>query len=397
MTNTMLYRAEGLAPLAAISDDGPLMETLRQVMLGWRIVPAGDNVHAANAAVEVRRVAGGWTCTGVTFDKPVTYADPVATACSLIATLYKAHTLVDRESLILHAAGVRIGAGLVLLTGHYRAGKTVFTTACAAAGLQIYSDDIIQLDPEGPVACAAGLAMRLRLPLPDSMTDETRAFIAAHRIAASDRYAYIRPPRNRLAWYGERAPIRGVVSLRRAEEGSARLQCLDPGDALSEAIRRNFAREMRAGKILDTFDTLTARVPCLSLAYSRAEEGVELMRQAFEGPSPEIAEQAPARSYRRKRRSSAPLSDQTRLSRAPGVSARERGDQAFLTDAGQLVIFNLNPTGSAVWRALEQPVTFGELTRLFAAAFPDHDSAELAVDLSSLIRELTRGGLVTIE
>jgi hypothetical protein len=376
MTNTMLYRAEGLAPLAAISDDGPLMETLRQVMLGWRIVPAGDNVHAANAAVEVRRVAGGWTCTGVTFDKPVTYADPVATACSLIATLYKAHTLVDRESLILHAAGVRIGAGLVLLTGHYRAGKTVFTTACAAAGLQIYSDDIIQLDPEGPVACAAGLAMRLRLPLPDSMTDETR---------------------NRLAWYGERAPIRGVVSLRRAEEGSARLQCLDPGDALSEAIRRNFAREMRAGKILDTFDTLTARVPCLSLAYSRAEEGVELMRQAFEGPSPEIAEQAPARNYRRKRRSSAPLSDQTRLSRAPGVSARERGDQAFLTDAGQLVIFNLNPTGSAVWRALEQPVTFGELTRLFAAAFPDHDSAELAVDLSSLIRELTRGGLVTIE
>jgi len=61
----------------------------------------------------------------VTFDRPVTFSDPVATACGLIAALYKAHTLEERGSVILHSAGVRIGEGLILLTGHYRSGNTI--------------------------------------------------------------------------------------------------------------------------------------------------------------------------------------------------------------------------------------------------------------------------------
>ncbi|MFQ5567294.1 MAG: hypothetical protein ACE5EU_13155, partial [Paracoccaceae bacterium] len=98
-----LYRAEGLDPLVAIADDGPLMATLGEVMLGWNIVPAGDAGQGGEAAVRIEQGAKGWTCSGVTFDEPVTYADPVATACSLIAALYKAHTLTDREGLFLHA------------------------------------------------------------------------------------------------------------------------------------------------------------------------------------------------------------------------------------------------------------------------------------------------------
>lgn len=150
MHASTLYRAEGLEPLVAISDDGRLMATLGEVMLGWTIVPAENAEPGAAAAIRIERGAKGWTCSGVTFDRPVTYADPVATACSLIAHLYKAHTLIDREGLFLHAAGVRIGTrasgGLVLLSGRYRAGKSVVATACAAAGLQVFSDDIIPLD-----------------------------------------------------------------------------------------------------------------------------------------------------------------------------------------------------------------------------------------------------------
>ncbi len=194
-----LYRAEGLDPLVAISDDGRLMATLGEVMLGWNIAPAGDTGEDAEVAVRIEQGAKGWTCSGETFDQPVTYADPVATACSLIAALYKAHTMIDREGLFLHAAGVRIGGGVVLLSGHYRSGKSVVTTACAAAGLQVFSDDIIPLDPDGRIARAPGLAIRLRLPLPEGLAPETRDFVATHRIASSKRYAYIRPPPDRLA------------------------------------------------------------------------------------------------------------------------------------------------------------------------------------------------------
>ena len=85
------------------------------------------------------------------------------------------------------------------------------------------------------------------------------------------------------------------------------------------------------------------------------------------------------------------------IHRHPGAQARERGGQAFLTDAEEAVIFNLNATGTAVWRLLELPAAFGELTAIFAAGFPDRDPETLAADLSRLIRDLAGGGLVRID
>ena len=397
-----LYRAEGLDPLVAISDDGRLMATLGEVMLGWNIVPVRDASQGAGQgaglAIRVEQGATGWTCSGETYDKPVTYRDPVATACSLIAGLYKAHTLMDREGLFLHAAGVSIGGGLVLLTGHYRVGKSVVATACAAAGLQVFSDDIIPLDPGGCIARAPGLAIRLRLPLPDGLAPRTRDFVETHRIASSKRYAYIRPPPNLLARRDEAAPIRAVVSLRRAEGAPARLSSLAPGDALSETIRRNFAREIPAGRIVDSFDGLVAEVPCLSLAYDRADAAAALLRNAFKGALPKIdADQVAETSAGTARTSATPLPDSAMIHRHPSAHARERDGQAFLTDADELVIFRLNATGTAVWRLLEQPAAFGELTAIFAAGFPERDPEALAADLSHLIRDLAASGLVRIE
>lgn len=398
MHASTLYRAEGLDPLVAISDDGPLLATLGEVMLGWNIVPAGEASQGGEAVIRIEQGAKGWTCSGATYDKPVTYADPVATACSLIAHLYKAHTLIDREGLLLHAAGVLIGAGVVLLSGHYRAGKSVVTTACAAAGLQVFSDDIIPLDPGGRIARAPGLAIRLRLPLPEGLAPGTRDFIKTHRIASSKRYAYIRPPPDRLARRGEAAPVRAVVSLRRAEDTPARLSRLAPGDALSETIRRNFARETPAGRILDAFDRLIAEVPCLRLSYDRAEDAVALLRDAFEGALPGFGAEMQAETLSVKDRPpTTPLADDAMIHRDPAAEARERGGQAFLTDAEETVIFHLNATGTALWRLLDKPAAFGELAAIFAAGFPDRDAEALASDLSRLIRDLAASGLVRIE
>jgi hypothetical protein len=397
MHASTLYRAEGLDPLVAIADDGRLLATLGEVMLGWNIAPVGDAERGGEAAIWIEQGAKGWTCSGETYDTPVTYRDPVATACSLIAAVYKVHTLTDLEGLYLHAAGVRVGAGLVLLTGHYRAGKSVVTTACAAAGLQVFSDDIIPLDPGGRIAQAPGLAIRLRLPLPEGLAPQTRDFIETHRIASSDRYSYIRPPANLLARRAEMAPIRAMISLRRTEGEPARLSHLAPGDALSETIRRNFAREVPAGRILDAFDGLTGEIPCFSLVYGSAEDAAALLRDAFKGALDEIDADQPARVSTRKRRSTtAPLSEGAVIHRRPGAHARERDGQAFLTDAEELVIFHLNAIGAAIWRLLEQPAPFGELSAILAAGFPERDPAELAADLSRLIRDLAASGLVQV-
>jgi hypothetical protein len=293
---------------------------------------------------------------------------------------------------------VRIGGGLVLLSGHYRAGKSVVTAACAAAGLQVFSDDIIPLDPGGRIARAPGLAIRLRLPLPEGLAPGTQDFIATHRIASSKRYAYIRPPPDRLARRGEAAQVRAVVSLRRAEGAPARLSRLAPGDALSETIRRNFARETPARRILDSFDGLTGEVPCLNLSYGRAEDAATLLRDAFEGALPALdAEPQAKASSVKKRTPTTPLANDAMIHRHPGADARERGGQAFLTDAEEAVIFHLNATGTALWRLLEQPTAFGELAAIFTAGFPDRDPQSLASDLTRLIRDLAANGLVQIE
>ena len=84
------------------------------------------------------------------------------------------------------------------------------------------------------------------------------------------------------------------------------------------------------------------------------------------------------------------------IHRRPGAHARERDGQAFLTDAEELVIFHLNAIGAAIWRLLEQPAPFGELSAILAAGFPERDPAELAADLSRLIRDLAASGLVQI-
>ena len=374
-------------------DDGVLLATLEQVMLGWRLEPAVEGAPA----LRIERGPNGWTCSGETYRKPLLFRDPVATACSLIASLYKAHTLANQDGLCLHAAGVSVGGGLVLLTGHYRAGKTVVAAACAAAGLQVFSDDIIPLSADARTAFAPGLAIRLRLPLPESLAEETRDFIDAHRIASSARYAYIRPPEDRLAHHGTEAPVRAIVALDRRDDGPAALSRLAPGDALSEAIKRNFAREVSAVRILDALDGLIGSIACVRLSYARAEDAAVALAGADFDALANAPAQGDGQWAASEASDNAPISAGTRLSRAPGVIGRERGGQAFLTDAQEMVIFNLNQTGLAVWRAIEQPTTFGELVSIFAAGFPDQSPDALARDLSRLLRGMARRSLVRLE
>lgn len=393
MIQPQTFTAPGLDPRVAILDDGALMTTLDEVMLGWRLEPSGGG---AAADIRIERGDLGWTCSGETYEKPLRFRDPVSTACSLIASLYKAHTLAGRGGLCLHAAGVRIGRGLVLMTGHYRAGKTVVSTACAAAGLQVFSDDIIPMTTDGQTAFAPGLAIRLRLPLPKSLAPGTRAFVEQNRVASSERYAYIRPTPDRLARRGESASVTAIVSLNRNETGPATLTRIGRGDALSETIRRNFAREISAVRILEALDGLIERAVCIRLDYAIAEEAVEVLRQAAESDFAGLRDATDAPPADCAGRKCEPLPPETRIERVPGVEGRERDGQAFLTDAREMVIFNLNETASAFWRLIAEPIGFGEAEVLFAAGFPDRPRQAIAADLSHLARALAKAGLIRL-
>ncbi len=393
MTQPQTFTAPGLDPRVAIMDDGALFDTLDEVMLGWRLEPAD---HEIAPDIRIEREGQGWTCSGETYEKPLRFRDPVSTACSLIASLYKAHTLAGRDGLCLHAAGVRMGEGLVLLTGHYRAGKTVVSAACAAVGLQVFSDDIIPMTSDGRTAFAPGLAIRLRLPLPESLAQETRAFVEQHRVASSERYAYIRPPADRLARKGAEAPVTAIVSLNRNETGPARLTRIAGGHALSETIRRNFAREISAARILDALDGVIERAVCLRLDYAKAEDAVAVLREAAERSYTGLNDAREGEVAESRERRCTPVAPETRIARVPGVEGRERDGQAFLTDADETVIFNLNETAAAFWRLIAEPISFGEVVDLFITGFPERPRDAIAMDLSHLARRLAKRGLVRL-
>jgi len=52
---------------------------------------------------------------------------------------------------------------------------------------------------------------------------------------------------------------------------------------------------------------------------------------------------------------------------------------------------------AAVWRALEQPRTLGDLIDLFAAAFPDVEREVLRRDLRAVLGRMRKVGLVVAE
>src|SRR5690606_7698301 len=136
------------------------------------------------------------------------------------------------------------------------------------------------------------------LPLPESLDDRTRGFLAENSAVEGERYLYVRPPETHLAPFGAEGPIRAIVSIERTAGVPARLSRLAPGDALAEMIRRNFARDVPARRILDALDRLVTGVPSLRLSYSDAADAAALMQRVFSGemevadtdlPAPEVS------------------------------------------------------------------------------------------------------------
>ena len=56
--------------------------------------------------------------------------------------------------------------------------------------------------------------------------------------------------------------------------------------------------------------------------------------------------------------------------RRKGIDLREVGDEIFLIDPRYGRIHHLNPTGAALWRLLDGPLSLDEIVETFRDAFP---------------------------
>ena len=79
--------------------------------------------------------------------------------------------------------------------------------------------------------------------------------------------------------------------------------------------------------------------------------------------------------------------------RGPRIEERWIDDTAFLVDPATDALFQLNPTGSAVWRLLQEPTTLDTAAAALADAFPDILAERIRAEVRALLAELTRRGL----
>lgn len=82
------------------------------------------------------------------------------------------------------------------------------------------------------------------------------------------------------------------------------------------------------------------------------------------------------------------------FTRNPETAEREMDGAAFLVGPGNDGLFHLNPTGTAVWRLLAEPIDVDDAVSVMTEAFPEIAVEQIRGDVEALIGRLHQRGLI---
>lgn len=371
---------------------GELVERIGVLFSGWPI--ASDQPVTARPVLNVTHDGDAYRFAGDWLREPLVRQDLASAASALVAEVMRAWARDGNRWLCLHGAAANFGGRLVVFPSQYRAGKSLLSTALAAAGVPIYADDVLPIRIDDGLAMAPGLAPRLRLPLPENLGRTTRDYVDRHRAFGSAKYLYLDLAGRELAARGELAPVGGFVLLEREIGVAPVLEPVPAATVLKQVVWQNFSRQAEAPRILDALGRLVAQARRYRLRYDRVEEAVALLRDEF-GRWSLRTPNAPgnARPSRPGRDESSALR-RGQLRRRFDIEMREVDDECFLADLGGAAIHHLNPIGRAVWTLLARPIGADEIAAVVASAFPDIERERIEQDLGDLISVLKRKGLI---
>lgn len=370
-----------------------LVGPLRACLSGWAVETGAGGREPLLCRVEPRR-GGRYRVQSIYLDTPMDRLPAASAICALLADLSQHWCEAAPRTLGLHCGAARIGGRLVVLTGLARSGKsTLCARLCAEPGVELFCDDVLPLRSDGQ-ATALGIAPRLRLPLPDSLHPDFRAFVAHHLGPADDRYGYL--PTAQSAAHGTQSPLAALVLLDRREGAAARLHRMDPSEALHRLLIQTITDLPSGAAAFRQAQKLTQGLPSLRIVYSDLEEAVALLKKAFGGtemlpstleigsdiPSPPPEAEAPE------------IDAQQVVRRAERVTLRRHGSDAFLWRPGEPMLYRLNPVAAAVWMLLELPGSATDLAETMAELFPEVPADVLLADLRRLLGSLQAEGLV---
>lgn len=392
MKDILHFTIEGLSRPITLIDCNEIIELVPVIFPGWLFTAVSES--AFTPILTLRYEEATYILEADWLDKPMRRKDRVSAICALVAELIRAYVNDDKKFLCLHGASAEFSGKLVIFPNKYRAGKSILSACLAAAKIKLYGDDVLPISLSEGRGIAAGLAPRLRLPLPDNLSIESRHFIDENTAVQGSQYLYLDLKDGLLAVRHRQAPIGAFVLLEREEGVEAILDTVSEGEVLHQVVWQNFAREADAPQILERLSQIVTNAQSYRLRYDRAEDAVRLLIDTFR-EWPETNKQnttAPILS-----RQAGPETVEVPPGcylRKPDITVVVVEGESFLADAQGAAIHHLNAVGSAIWNLLVDPTTIDDMVELLLIAFPQIGREQVEIDVSSLIDTLMSKNLL---
>lgn len=388
---------DGLAGAVEFADAQPVLDELAGLLHGWhyRIAP---ELPLANPPMASVRRYGDYYAISVPWREEV-YAEPtvVGAVCTLIVDLAEAYVRSGAGRMCLHCAAVEIDGRLIVFPASSRAGKSTLTAALAAAGLRVFTDDLLALRPEEGTGMAFGVPPRLRLPLAPELPASFREFVAGQAGARDSNYLYLSMPPQLQAAHGATAPLGAIVLLERKTRVTRPwLKRTEAARAMRALIGQSIAAEGPSPDLMDSFHDLISATPCLTLAYSDLDSAVELLLSELPKQPPAPPEGSSAIRLRPRAETPLPSRETQLFQQAPAVYARPVGERLFLAGEAPGSAYELDLIGAGIWNLLAEPTSAKEATQLLVQLFPDVDPGRIETDVGRLLRDLQQQGLIRV-
>jgi len=278
----MWIKLRGIASPITFDGVESLVKVLEHVLRGWTIqqIPKGQG----KPKIRLKAGPGGYERRSPWIEggDAMVLHDPVDAVCDLLLDIERAYVENSDNMLVLHAAGVKFDAGLVVFPSTHATGKSLLATTLAHAGYRVFADDQLPIVPGSPtLAVAPGFLPRLRRPLPNNIDKGVLDFIRRHEGPLSEKFRYVDLDANVLAPLGERAPIIGVVLLNRGPGATPKVESVGEAEVLKACVLQSFGRRLNAIEVLDHLHVMVKGAVCVKLTYSTVLEAQALLQEKF--------------------------------------------------------------------------------------------------------------------
>ncbi len=336
-------------------------------------------------------------------DRVDRYREPVNAICAIVAELAWARLREDPSLLCLHGAAADFAGRLVVFPATRRAGKSTLSVAMNAAGIRMFTDDFLPVFVSGAgiiSGISSGVSPRLRLPVPEQIGENAKAYMARRKTLSNKQYTYVSPLKTENASFNESAPIGGFVFLEREDGASAELKEISTADALKTIIKQNFSRAGNAGDILTMLQFLSHNLPSYLLRYDHAEPAIEILKQKFSAWSEDIPRYKPRAMLENEAENGQRTFSVYRnvsygqFEQAEGVEVVSTDGQSFLTGRNGQSIHYLNEGAAMMWQILSEPTSMEEAVEILLEAFPGQKRGQIERDVKSCFKDFAKNGLL---